>query len=1136
LSEITDWKVLLLEAGGEEPELQDVPSFYYYLSDVRLNWDFKTEPEKQSCSGKPCHWMSGKCLGGGSTINAMIYHRNPGWAFKDVLPYFKKSEDNLDPDVAKNTEYHSIGGFQSVQRFPYQDNTVKTLYEAFIEMGSPAIDINGGKSTGVMITQATSKDGTRMSTNKAFLEPVRYKRSNLKVVTNVRVTKVLIDPETKVAYGVKYALENRRHVTGTVYASKEVILSAGAIKSPQLLMLSGVGAKNMLEPLNIPVLSDLPVGQNLQQHSGLFFAHFDTGYDEESTDASVWEDYFSYVQKKNGPLSSTGATQVTVSLNSRYDDPKMDYPSLQYYVLPHTNNPDCPADLKIPACYYNGVDLLVNILRPQSKGNITINTTDPFVQPQIFANYFTSQYDKDLIVDGSNYVLQLADTKVLKDKNFKLDKRPIAGCEDLEYASDDYWICAAKVKTALLFHQSGTAKMGPEGDDTAVVSPRLKVHGIKGLRVADTSIMPDITSGNTNAPAIMIAEKAVDMIKEDWGMLRKCIKNKIKLSVVTIRIVSVHIKMDNWLKSGSLKGKQFNKIIKINSQTRSDLESPEVLRRDSHFDFIIVGGGSAGCVLANRLSEIKDWKVLLLEAGGEEPEVQDIPGFYYFLSDIRVDWNYRTEPQEDACAGQPCRWASGKVLGGGSTINAMLYNRGNRRDYDNWQKKGNPGWSSEDVLPYFKKSENNLDPDIANDTKYHSTGGYQPVERFPYQDSTVKSLYEAFKEMGNPPVDINGAKSTGVMIAQTTSKDGKRASTNKAFLEPVRYQRRNLKVATNVRVTKVLIDPETKVAYGVEYALENRRHVTGTVYATKEVILSAGAIKSPQLLMLSGIGAKDMLEPLNIPVLSDLPVGQNLQQHSGSFVAHFNTGVGAEPTSTSVWEDQYTYDVDRNGPWSAISVSQVTISFNSRYDDPEMDYPGLQFYVLPHTANPDCPSDIKIPACYYNGIDLVVNVLRPQSIGNITINTTDPFAQPKIFSNYFSAQYDRDLIIDGSNFALKLADTNIFKDNNFTLDRTPVEGCESFTFGSDEYWLCLAKKKTGLLFHQSGTAKMGPESDSTAVVNPRLKVHGIDGLRVVDTSIMPDVTTGNTNAPVIMIAEKASDMIKEDWVMENLFL
>jgi choline dehydrogenase len=438
-----------------------------------------------------------------------------------VLPYFKKSENNADPAIAANTKYHAVGGLLNVQRFPYEDKNAKLLVDAFQELGYKTVDINGGNQTGVMLVQFTQKDGRRLSTNRAFIEPFRGKRPNLKVVTNVRVTSVLIDPENKTAYGVNYVWEKHRNIKGKIYANKEVIVSSGALKSPHVLMLSGIGPRNDLSSADIKVIEDLPVGQNLQDHVACLGIAVKLGEKQQtlSSDPKMLRDFREYALTRRGPMSGVGSLEVSAYVNSRYADPTMDYPDIQYFVPPqavfNTSNGEVPFDT--PNSAYNRITFQPSNMKQKSIGYITIKNKDPFLQPIIVPNYFSNTKDLNIIIDGCNFIIKnLSNTKVLKDAGISLDTTPLPGCDHLQFGTDDYCSCLARNYTQTVHHFSGTCKMGPDSDPGAVVDPQLRVRGVKRLRVVDASIIPVLGNSNTNVPVIMIAEKASDMIKEAW--------------------------------------------------------------------------------------------------------------------------------------------------------------------------------------------------------------------------------------------------------------------------------------------------------------------------------------------------------------------------------------------------------------------------------------------------------------------------------------------------------------------------------------------------------------------------------------------------------------------------------------------
>jgi choline dehydrogenase len=527
------------------------------------------------------------------------------------------------------------------------------------------------------------------------------------------------------------------------------------------------------------------------------------------------------------------------------------------------------------------------------------------------------------------------------------------------------------------------------------------------------------------------------------------------------------------------------------------------------YDYIVAGAGSAGCILANRLSTDPAKRVLLLEAGGRDwyPWVHVPVGYFKTLHNPITDWSYKTEP-DPGLNGRAIDWPRGKTLGGSSSINGLLYIRGQREDYDHWRQLGNTGWSYDDVLPYFIRSE---DQQNGSD-QFHGSGGGLSVQNMRAKRDICEALIAAAEEVGVPRNDdFNGAEQEGAGYFQQTARNGRRCSTAVGFLNPVK-SRPNLDIVTHALVEKVQINKGR--ATGITISVKGASH-TYELKPGGEVILSAGTIGSPQILQLSGIGPGELLQNLETPVIKDLTgVGENLQDHLQirtvfevnvpTFNEEINSFLGRMKIGM-----QYVFT--RGGPMS-MGASQVCIFARSR---PGLDTPDIQYHFQPLSA--DKPGIEMHP---FPGITLSVCQLRPESKGRIQIKSPDPRAYPAIHPNYLATPTDQRTAVDSLKFTRRLVDTTALKPY-VVREHLPGSGIET-----DEELLDSARNIAHTIYHPTSTCKMG--SDAMSVVDERLRVHGIVGLRVVDASIMPAIVSGNTNAPTIMIAEKASDMIIED--------
>ncbi len=523
-------------------------------------------------------------------------------------------------------------------------------------------------------------------------------------------------------------------------------------------------------------------------------------------------------------------------------------------------------------------------------------------------------------------------------------------------------------------------------------------------------------------------------------------------------------------------------------------------------DFVIVGAGSAGCVMAARLTEDPNTSVILLEAGGNDSNMWiHIPlGFGKTFADKRVNWCYETEPDPGA-GGRKIYWPRGKVLGGSSSINGMVYIRGQHEDFDMWRQMGNTGWSSTDVLPYFKRAEHQTrGPD-----EFHATGGPLCVsdvqEGHPICEAFIKACNEAGYKRND---DFNGKDQDGVGYHQTTISNGRRCSTAVGYLHPA-MKRPNLRVVTHAHTQKVVF--EGKRATGVAY---RQNGVDRVASARKEVILCAGAIGSPQILLLSGIGPQAHLAEMGIPVVHHLAgVGQNLQDHySAAIKLKCTQPITVNDVMQSNLRKIKTgldYIFFRKGALAAISAT-VALFARTR---PELASPDVKFSISTFSA--DRPQD---GLHKWSGFTLIAYQLRPESRGEVALKTPNPADAPAMRPNYLAAEEDRRVIVSGLKTGRQLLASQYMR-GYVASEFKPGDGVRT-----DEELLEYARNNGSTVFHPTSTCKMGV--DPMAVVDPELRVYGVEGLRVVDASAMPTVISGNTNAGAIMIAEKAADMIR----------
>lgn len=512
-----------------------------------------------------------------------------------------------------------------------------------------------------------------------------------------------------------------------------------------------------------------------------------------------------------------------------------------------------------------------------------------------------------------------------------------------------------------------------------------------------------------------------------------------------------------------------------------------------------------------------------------------------FILNSTYTWNNYVEPNVRASRAFKwgAYWPTGKTLGGSSAVNSMLYVRGNRRDYDGWREQGNPGWSYEDVLPYFLKSENNKQEWIVDHShgRFHSRHGPLSVDRYRSDDPIKSVIMNAAAEIGyRRLIDVNADEHIGFVRAQGTLYNGERCSAARAFLSPIK-KRNNLHVIKNAFVTKLIIDGFT--VKGVRFEVNHRKM---EALAKKEVILSAGTINSPKLLMLSGIGRRDDLEKLKIQVVKDLAVGDNLQDHCvGIYGMQYNRSLAQSQTPRDLQDSLDMYLRTRSGTLAGIGALDLLGFTNT--ENRFSPYPNIQYHFMAQQKRmigyreildsmgyrDDFIQQFLMANSQAQTLQVLVTLLNPKSRGSVRLRSKNPHIRPIIDSGYLRAEEDVQTMISGLREFQRLLDTPDFKDHEVQPLRANLPDCAVHEYNSDAYLRCYLSYFTSTIYHPVGTCKMGPASDPDAVVDAQLNVYGLSGLRVIDASIMPTIVSGNTNAPTYMIAEKASDMVKDSW-------
>ncbi|KAK7054494.1 hypothetical protein VNI00_003692 [Paramarasmius palmivorus] len=1163
LTEDDAFKVLVVEAGvnNEGYLISEVPYMVVTSSFVGgpLDWNYTTVPQP-GANGRQISVPRGFVLGGSSSINSMIWYRcsndmwdnfakitgDKGWSWDSVSKYYLKTsklvlpQDGRDITGDVNPSAHGNGPLNITLGSSPPDiiQTVETAAKSSDGRFAFNLDYNSGNTLGIGWTQSTTGGGIRNSAATGYLHPA-VQRPSLDVLIHTRATKLYeLHPTTKEKTTTIRTVELASNVTGprvNITARREIILSAGSLNTPQLLLLSGIGPKEDLKASGISVVLDSPgVGANLTEQPlvpSVFSVNpstqtLDDFLRNKSLQAQLLDQW---QQNRTGTFAnSAGPIQGNFKLPGRFEDPSSGPRSGNIMIVFSPNyHPLAPAPLPPSGKFFSAISA---VMSPTSRvcilffidvvadtgllkgGSLKLSSSNPFDPPLIDYALYSTDFDINAQVEAMKMIREFV--------GFSQFSGTVQGLfGDLANATTDDEIAAYIRATPRIYHHpSCSASMGPGG----VVDTRLKVKGVHGLRIVDASVF--IPECNTQAPVYVLAERAADSLPVDVTHSTAIMKQLSGLSL----LVAVYL----FVWPSRVASRLLNNLSELNI--------------NSQYDFIIVGGGTAGSVLANRLTEDGVFKVLVVEAGVNNEGVlnSEVPFLASRLYGGPLDWNYTTVPQPGA-NGRRINVPRGFVLGGSSSINTMLWYRGSDDMWDNFAKlTGDQGWSWNSVSKYYLKTSKLVGPqdgrDITGeaDPSAHGNGPLNitllsyPPNITAALESAAKSSYGRFAFN----LDYNSGNTLGIGWTQQTIGGGIRNSAATGYLQPA-IQRANLDVLIHTRVTRLLPTPstlqdDTLIISTVELATDatgkwdlNRyvRRPRVNVSARKEIILSAGSLNTPQVLLLSGIGPKEDLEALGITaILDSRGVGANLTEHplmSIVFSVSNSTQTLDEVLRNATLQTQLLsqWQGNRTGIYvNSLAPIQGNVKLPTQYEDPSSGLlsGNIMLGFVPYYFQSTPPPSSG------NFLTVVSAVISPTSRGSLKLSSSNPFDPPLIDYALYSTNYDINAQVE----AVKM--TQEF------LSLPQFNGIVQGLFGdlanatTDDQIAAYIKANSRIYAHPSCSASMGPGG----VVDSRLKLKGVHGLRVVDASVFPQIPECNTQAPVYILAERAAELIRDEYL------